>query len=103
MEIDQVGSADSTNQQQQQQQQPSSSNNPSNTQGGNDQAGPSSSTGGANSAAGSVADAKKPRFELKKYNAVALWSWGNFLPRSHFPFIIPCNNTYITTIQSNAF
>jgi hypothetical protein len=28
--------------------------------------------------AGSSADAekKKPRFEIKKYNAVALWAWG---------------------------
>lgn len=22
---------------------------------------------------------KKPRFEIKKYNAVALWAWGRFL------------------------
>jgi hypothetical protein len=30
---------------------------------------------------GSSADAekKKPRFEIKKYNAVALWAWGGCL------------------------
>ena len=89
MEIDQVGSADSTSQQQQ----PSSSNNPSNSQGGNDQAGPSSSAGGVNPAAGPAVDAKKPRFELKKYNAVALWSWGRFSPL--FSFNIACNVAYI--------
>jgi hypothetical protein len=33
----------------------------------------------ASSGAGLVAvtgDKKKPRFEIKKYNAVALWAWG---------------------------
>jgi hypothetical protein len=33
-------------------------------------------------AAGPVAttgDKKKPRFEIKKYNAVALWAWGSYL------------------------
>jgi hypothetical protein len=42
---------------------------------------------GTSSAVPSAGDKKKPRFEIKKYNAVALWAWGMFVfrMRCHIP------------------
>jgi hypothetical protein len=37
---------------------------------------PSAPAGSSSGATAADVDKKKPRFEIKKYNAVALWAWG---------------------------
>ncbi len=45
-----------------------------------------SASHGCRAGPSSTGDKSKPRFEIKKYNAVALWAWGTFC---HYWFLIP--------------
>lgn len=49
---------------------------------------------GEGSSAGASASSKKPkRFEIKKWNAVALWAWGRFFMKLVPLYLLSCNRS----------
>jgi E3 ubiquitin-protein ligase RBX1 len=50
---------------------------------------PPAPAGEGSSAAGTSSSSRKPnkRFEIKKWNAVALWAWGTMRPPSGLPIL----------------